>query len=76
MPLDHWKPEALTMRHWQTLRLMGKGNTNKQIGAELGISVKTAEKHRQAVLCHYKVSSTVSAVIAALKSGELDVKWL
>lgn len=37
----------LTRRESQTLRLIARGYANKQMAAELGISVKTIEKHRQ-----------------------------
>jgi len=37
----------LTRRENQVLRLIARGFANKQMAAELGISVKTIEKHRQ-----------------------------
>ena len=37
----------LTSREVQVLRLIAQGAANKQMAADLGISVKTVEKHRQ-----------------------------
>ena len=43
-------PEArrrLSSRELEVLQLIAEGKPNKQIAAELGISIKTVEKHRQ-----------------------------
>jgi len=41
---------SLTTRETEVLQLIADGYSNKEIGAELGISVKTVEKHRQQVM--------------------------
>jgi DNA-binding NarL/FixJ family response regulator len=41
---------SLTTRESEVLQLIADGFSNKEIGAELGISVKTVEKHRQQVM--------------------------
>ncbi len=41
---------ALTARESQVLQLVADGCPNKKIAAELGISIKTVEKHRQQVM--------------------------
>jgi len=41
---------TLTTRESEVLQLIADGFSNKEIGAELGISVKTVEKHRQQVM--------------------------
>jgi DNA-binding NarL/FixJ family response regulator len=41
---------SLTTRESEVLQLIAEGYSNKEIGAELGISVKTVEKHRQQVM--------------------------
>ncbi len=38
--------EALTPRETEVLKLLVQGYTNRQIGEELSISVRTAESHR------------------------------
>jgi DNA-binding CsgD family transcriptional regulator len=39
-------PEALTRREVDVLRLLAKGNTNRQAADVLGLSVRTVENHR------------------------------
>jgi DNA-binding NarL/FixJ family response regulator len=41
---------SLTTRETEVLQLIADGFSNKEIGSELGISVKTVEKHRQQVM--------------------------
>jgi DNA-binding NarL/FixJ family response regulator len=40
----------LTARETQVLQLIGSGFSNREMAVELGISVKTVEKHRQQVM--------------------------
>lgn len=47
-PARHWN--ALTSREAEVLQLIAEGFSNKQIAAELTISIKTVEKHRQQVM--------------------------
>jgi len=42
--------QVLTSREAQVLQLIANGCPNKRIAAELGISIKTVEKHRQQVM--------------------------
>jgi len=42
--------EHLTPRELEVLHLIAEGYANKQIADQLGISIKTVEKHRQAVM--------------------------
>ena len=41
---------VLTSREQEVLQLIAEGKLNKQIAAELGLSIKTIEKHRQALM--------------------------
>lgn len=45
-----WKSRELTTREAEVLQLIAEGHSNKQIAGELGISIKTVEKHRQQVM--------------------------
>jgi DNA-binding NarL/FixJ family response regulator len=49
---SHAKPgnKTLTNRESEVLQLIAEGYANKQIAAELAISIKTVEKHRQQVM--------------------------
>jgi len=44
------KPPHLTARETEVFQLIAEGLPNKGIAAELGISIKTVEKHRQQVM--------------------------
>jgi DNA-binding CsgD family transcriptional regulator len=49
----------LTERERQVLRLIIEGRSNKEIGAELGISPKTVSVHRTNVMAKLDVQTTV-----------------
>jgi DNA-binding CsgD family transcriptional regulator len=49
-----------TRREWQTLQLIGEGNTEKQIASALDISIKTVRFHRENV--HRKLELSRYAV--------------
>ncbi len=44
------KVAQLSSREVEALQLIAEGKANKQIAAELGISIKTVEKHRQRLM--------------------------
>jgi len=49
---------VLTQREEQVLQLVAEGFPNKGIASQLGISVKTVEKHRQAVMNKLNIHET------------------
>jgi len=53
---------SLTLREREVLPLLAKGNSNKQIGRFLGISPRTAERHRYAIFGKMEVSSIAELV--------------
>jgi DNA-binding NarL/FixJ family response regulator len=59
VPVGAVDPELdqLTAREQQVLRLIARGYTYKEIGTELGISVKTVEAHVSAVLRKLQLSN-------------------
>jgi two-component system response regulator NreC len=62
---------ALSKRESQVMRMLAVGHTNKEIGAELGISVRTVEMHRERVLQKLKLSTRADIVRYALARGLL-----
>ncbi|MEX1020509.1 MAG: response regulator transcription factor [Litorilinea sp.] len=67
------KPEPaeslLTKREREVLITVAAGMTNQEIGAKLGISEKTVEKHLGAIFGKLKVSSRVEAAVHAVQRG-------
>ncbi len=64
-------PEVeLTLREAEVLQLIAEGFANKQIASELGLSVKTVEKHRQQVMNKLNIHDTAS--LCAARGSERD----
>lgn len=61
--------EALTNRELEVLRLIGQGKTNKEIGDELYISLKTVKTHVSNILNKLNVQDRTQATIYAFKHG-------
>lgn len=66
------KPVILTDRERQTLNLIIRGRSNKEIAEGLGISVKTVDKHRTSLMQKLKVHSLPQLMALALKEGMID----
>ncbi len=60
---------ALTHREVEVLKWVVDGKTNQEIGATLGISEKTVEKHLEAIFRKLGVASRVEAAVLAVKEG-------
>jgi DNA-binding CsgD family transcriptional regulator len=58
----------LTPRELEIVELLVEGNTSKQIGESLGISIKTAEAHRANVMRKLALHSIVELVRYAIKN--------
>lgn len=61
--------ESLTARETDTLRLVAKGMTNKEVATELGVSEVTIKTHVSSVLSKLNLSSRTQAALFALKEG-------
>lgn len=64
--------ESLTPREREVMRLVVRGRLNKQIAAELGISVKTVEIHRARVMRKMKADDLPRLVKLAIEGDFLD----
>ncbi len=62
-------PETLTPRETEVLRLLAQGKSNKEIGAELVIGIKTVKTHVSSVLSKLGVSSRTQAALHAVRIG-------
>lgn len=65
------KGGQLTERETQVLQLIADGLPNKAIAAELGISIKTVEKHRQAVMSKLNIHEAAGLTRYAIAKGVL-----
>ncbi|MDR3569036.1 MAG: response regulator transcription factor [Syntrophobacteraceae bacterium] len=65
--------EALTQRERQVLKMVAKGNRNKEIAGNLAISVKTVEKHRANLMRKLDLHSASSLTAFAIEK-RLTVK--
>src|SRR5467141_2529986 len=63
----------LTPREAEVLQLIAEGFANKQIAAELGLSVKTVEKHRQQVMHKLKIHDIAGLVRHAAEKGIIEL---
>ena len=61
--------EVLTPRELQVLKLIAEAHTSKEIAAELVISVKTVERHRQNILDKLGMSDRVELTRYAIRRG-------
>lgn len=70
MPMK--KAVDLTSRESEVLQLIAEGFPNKQIAAELSISIKTVEKHRQQVMNKLQIHDVAGLTRYALTKGLVD----
>lgn len=63
---------SLTSRESEVLQLIAEGRANKQIAAELGISIKTVEKHRQQVMNKLNIHDIASLTRYAMAKGIIE----
>jgi len=66
------KMAELTSREMEVLQLLAEGKANKQTAAELGISIKTVEKHRQALMEKLNIHDTASLTRYAISAGIIE----
>lgn len=61
--------EGLTGREREVLILIASGKTNKEIGAELGISPRTVESHRESLVKKLGIRTVAQLTRFAMESG-------
>ena len=62
----------LTSREMEVLQLIAEGKANKETAAELGISIKTVEKHREKVMSKLDVHDTAGLTRYAISAGIIE----
>lgn len=61
--------DQLTPREAEVLRLVAEGFSNKMVASELGISIKTVEKHRHALMTKLNLHDTATLTRYAITRG-------
>src|SRR5580698_4660554 len=64
--------ERFTSRELEVLQLVAEGKVNKQIAAELCISIKTVEKHRQQVMDKLDIHDVAGLTRYAIAHGVIE----
>lgn len=64
--------DLLTSREAEVLQLIAEGRANKQIAAELCISIKTVEKHRQQVMNKLNIHDIAGLTRYAISKGVIE----
>ena len=64
--------DALTARERDVLSRIARGSANKEIAADLGISVRTVESHRDSLMKKTGLRNVAALTRLALESGLLD----
>jgi DNA-binding NarL/FixJ family response regulator len=67
-------PEHFSERELQVLKLAAKGMSNKEIAAQLALSVRTVQSHLGNIFDKLGVSSRTEAVLRALKEGWISLE--
>jgi DNA-binding NarL/FixJ family response regulator len=66
------KGTALSSREMEVLQLIAEGKANKQVARELGISIKTVEKHRQHLMHKLDLHDTAGLTRYAISAGIIE----
>jgi len=72
MSVPKRRPEDLTPRELEILRLIWDGHTNRSIAELLNISMKTADTHRANMMKKLRASNTAQLLKAALEGKLLS----
>ena len=62
----------LSTREMEVLQLIAEGEPNKQVAGELGISIKTVEKHRQKLMSKLNIHDVAGLTRYAISAGIIE----
>jgi DNA-binding NarL/FixJ family response regulator len=66
------KAARLTSREMEVLQLIAEGKANKETAAELGIGIKTVEKHREHLMDKLDIHDTAGLTRYAIGAGIIE----
>ncbi len=67
-----WPSKPLSSRENETVQLLAEGNTNKEVAAVLGVSVKTTETHRAAIMRKLRLRTFSELVHYAIRHKMIE----
>jgi DNA-binding NarL/FixJ family response regulator len=70
---EHATECAITPREVDVLRLVARGNANKEIGAQLSLTEETVKGHVRSILSKLGANDRTHAVTIGLKRGIIDL---
>jgi DNA-binding NarL/FixJ family response regulator len=70
--LNRKRGADLSSREMEVLQLIAEGKANKETAAELGISIKTVEKHRQHLMQKLNIHDTAGLTRYAVTAGIIE----
>jgi DNA-binding NarL/FixJ family response regulator len=66
------RDDRLTSREMEVLQLIAESHGNKQIAAELGIGIKTVEKHRERLMAKLNIHEIAGLTRYAIRTGIIE----
>jgi two-component system, NarL family, nitrate/nitrite response regulator NarL len=66
------KAARLTSREMEILQLIAEGKANKETASELGIGIKTVEKHREHIMQKLDIHDTAGLTRYAISAGIIE----
>ena len=66
------KHNRLSSREVEVLQLIAEGKPNKQVAAELGVSFKTVDKHRQHLMSKLDIHDIAGLTRYAIAEGIIE----
>ena len=66
------KAAVLTSREMEVLQLIAEGKANKETASELGIGIKTVEKHREHIKQKLDIHDTAGLTRYAISAGIIE----
>jgi DNA-binding NarL/FixJ family response regulator len=70
---EHATDDALTPREVDVLRLVARGNANKEVAAQLSLTEETVKSHIRSILSKLGANDRTHAVAIGLKRGIIDL---
>ena len=67
--------QALSDRELQVLKLLAEGNTGREIGEQLHLSVKTVDTYRARLLAKLRLETTSDLIRFAIRNGVIENAW-